>query len=265
MHDADRPDRNQPEQPQPDPNQPPPHPAERILGHRFRDPGLLTRALRHASASDDRRDSNERMEFLGDAVLGLIACDMIHTAYPDFLEGDMTKLKSAVVSRRTCAEIARGLALEHHLELGKGMRTGVGGALPCSLSACVLEAVVAAIYLDAGFDAARRFLEPLLEPYIEEAANCGHQQNFKSVLQQHAQTIDLGTPCYRVLDEQGPDHAKAFKVAVEFASRRFEAAWGNNKKAAEQAAACLALTELGVLEPVGDNGAVRVVNPAERD
>ncbi len=236
--------------------------AEQALGYRFQNPALLERSLRHASVTDHRLDSNERMEFLGDAVLGMVACDLIYRGYPDYLEGDMTKLKSAVVSRKTCSRLARALGLEEMLELGKGMRNA-SDRLPCSLSACVLEAVIAAVYLDGGIEAARSFLEPLLEPCIEDAANCGHQQNFKSVLQQHAQTEGLGQPVYRVLDEQGPDHAKAFKVSVEIGTLRFEPSWGNNKKAAEQQAALNALHKLGVVEPVGQNGEVRVVIDAK--
>ncbi|TVQ62880.1 MAG: ribonuclease III [Phycisphaerales bacterium] len=236
--------------------------AEHTLGYRFKNPELLARSLRHASVTDDRLESNERMEFLGDAVLGMVACDLIYQGYPDHLEGDMTKLKSTVVSRRTCARIARQLGLEDMLELGKGMRNNCD-RLPCSLSACVLEAVIAAVYLDGGIDAARAFLEPLLEPCIDEAANCGHQQNFKSVLQQHATGDGLAQPTYRVLDEQGPDHAKAFKVAVEIDTRRFPPSWGNNKKAAEQQAALNALRELGVVEPTGRDGEVRVITDAK--
>jgi ribonuclease-3 len=131
-------------------------------------------------------------------------------------------------------------------------------AMPQSLAAAALEAVIAAIYLDGGLPAAESFIGPLVDPVIERAAASGHQENFKSVLQQHAQQTGQETPAYRILDEKGPDHAKCFKVAVEIGARRFDAAWGQSKKQAEQSAALIALTELGLIQPTGD-GHVKVV------
>jgi ribonuclease-3 len=226
------------------------------LGHRFADVSLLLRALTHASVTDNRKDSNERLEFLGDAVLGLVCCELIYTLYPDFLEGEMTKIKSTVVSRQTCAAIARELELDKNLTLGKGM---LGyRALPQSLAAATLESVIAAIYFDAGLEAARRFLEPLLRPLVLRAADSGHQENFKSVLQQHSQQKFGRSPMYHVLDEKGPDHAKCFEVAVEIDGRRFPSCWGPSKKQAEQQAALNALGVLGVTV-VQEDGHVRVV------
>lgn len=230
--------------------------AQRILGISFSDTAHLELALRHASHSESRLDSNERMEFLGDAVLGMTVCERIYERYPEALEGEMTKIKSTVVSRNTCADIAERLGLEQLLILGKGMQTQE--TLPRSLSAAVFEAVIAAIYLDQGSSAARGFLLPLLDPYIEEAERSGHQQNFKSVLQQHAQAAFGESPIYRVLDEKGPDHAKAFRVGVELNGRIFEACWAQSKKQAEQKAAETALHEMGVLEH-DENGRVRVI------
>ncbi|MEO1008141.1 MAG: ribonuclease III [Planctomycetota bacterium] len=232
--------------------------SERAIGYRFRDTSLLVRALRHASATDSRLDSNERMEFLGDAVLGLIASDRIFTLFPDLLEGEMTKIKSTAVSRRTCADIADEIGLIDLVCLGKGMRNG--SPLPRSLSAAALEAIIAAVYLDGGLDAARSFLVPLLDERIRRAARLGHQENFKSVLQQHVQQHMGATPCYRVLEEQGPDHAKNFKICVEIEGRRFLAQWGQSKKRAEQLAALEALREIGLIERTAD-GEVRVVEP----
>lgn len=230
--------------------------VERIVGHRFRDASLLELALTHASVTEDRLTSNERLEFLGDAVLGLVACERIYRRFPDMLEGDMTKIKSMVVSRATCAAVARSTGLHSLLVLGKGMRNG--GDPPTSLAAAVLESVVAAVYLDGGLDAARAFLGPHLDALIEEAAVSGHQQNFKSVLQQYAQQ-NLGvTPVYRVLDEQGPDHAKCFKICVEIDGRQFTACWGQSKKRAEQMAALNALRELNLVESDA-SGLVRFV------
>lgn len=223
---------------------------EGVVGHRFREPGLLGMALRHASVTETRLDSNERMEFLGDAILGMIVCERIYQMYPNSLEGEMTKIKSLAVSRRTCAKLARTLGLERHIVVGKGMRTQE--RLPASLAAAVLESMVAALYLDGGMDAVRCFLEPLVDPLIRDAVRSGHQHNFKSVLQQHAQQEMGCAPQYRILDEKGPDHAKAFRIAVELDGVTYEASWGQSKKQAEQQAALNALCALGLIEQDDD-------------
>ncbi|RMH10141.1 MAG: ribonuclease III [Planctomycetota bacterium] len=230
--------------------------AEEILGHRFQDRSVLELALTHASVSESRLSSNERLEFLGDAILGQVVCEMIFHRFPRMLEGEMTKIKSSVVSRRTCARLARRLGLDKLLDMGKGMQ--MHPELPPSLAAAVFEAVIAALHIDGGPHASRRFIESIIEPVIEQAAQSGHQQNFKSVLQQHAQQVLGVTPSYRVLDEKGPDHAKAFKVAVELDGLLFPSAWGQSKKQAEQEAALNALTELGVIQP-NDDGEYMVV------
>lgn len=229
---------------------------ESVVGYHFADVELLERAFVHSSVAVQRLHSNERLEFLGDSVLGLIACQRIFNLYPDLLEGDMTKIKSAAVSRRTCAKIAKSLGLPKLLILGKGMQSHA--PLPQSLKAAVLESIIGALYLDGGFEAAEGFLVPLLDPIIEAAEASGHQQNFKSVLQQHAQQQLERSPGYRTLDEKGPDHAKCFKVCVEIGEQQFEAVWGQSKKQAEQQAALSALVELGLAMVDGD-GEVRLV------
>jgi ribonuclease-3 len=217
--------------------------VEASLGHTFSDHALLERAFTHASLVDNRLESNERLEFLGDAVLGLVVCSFLFDRYPSLLEGEMTKIKSTVVSRKMCAEIAEALGLEDLLRLGKGMSHHA--RLPSSVLAAVFEALVGAMYLDAGMEKTRAFLLRLLIPRIEAAARSGHQDNFKSLLQQTAQqTLGL-TPSYVILDEKGPDHAKCFEVAVEIGPRRFGSCWGPSKKQAEQEAALQALKELG--------------------
>ncbi len=231
---------------------------ERAVGHEFRDDSLLELALRHASVTDSRLDSNERMEFLGDAILGMIVCERIFRLYPNSLEGEMTKIKSLAVSRRTCAKLARDIGLERHIAVGKGMQGQ--DRLPASLAAAVLESIVAAVYLDGGMDAARRFLEPLVDPLIKDAERSGHQHNFKSVLQQHAQQAMGCAPVYRILDEKGPDHAKAFRIGVELGGVAYEASWGQSKKQAEQQAALNALCALGVIE-TGENGVHHLADP----
>ncbi len=239
--------------------------AEKMLGRTFRDHALLERAITHASIATTRAASNERLEFLGDAVLGLVVCEYLFIQFPDLLEGDMTKIKSVAVSRRTCANITQALGLHDLLIMGKGMQAQ--SDMPSSLAAAVLESVIGAIYLDAGggdagYGAARDFLMPHLEPVIRRAADSGHQQNFKSVLQQVAQERFDMTPAYVMLDEKGPDHAKCFEVCVQIGAQRFPSSWGQSKKQAEQQAALNALQELGCVVQNGD-GDVTVVDLSE--
>ena len=220
--------------------------AGEIIGYQFVNPRLLASALTHASSADHRLASNERMEFLGDAILGYVVCERVFDSYPDLLEGDLTKIKSSVVSRKTCAEISQRIDLGSVLTVGKG----IGGkpGLPASVAAAVLESVIAAIYLDGGMEPAKRFILHHFQPYIDDAAGSTHQQNFKSLLQQHAQKPLPSNPQYLLLDEKGPDHAKCFEVCVEIDGRRFPSAWANAKKESEQKAALLALSELGVVD-----------------
>jgi ribonuclease-3 len=234
--------------------------VEERLAYSFKDPELLARALTHASVAECRLSSNERLEFLGDSILGVISCRLIFQMYPSLLEGEMTKIKSHVVSRTTCAGMARELGLDRVLLLGKGMRSN--HSLPQSLAAGVLESVIAALYLDGGMPPVERLLEPLLIPLIERAATSGHQENFKSVLQQHAQLVLGASPVYVVLDEKGPDHSKCFEVCVEVGGRRFTSCWGASKKQAEQQAALLALQELGMTSE-DEQGHVRVKSGVE--
>lgn len=219
--------------------------AEKILGYTFKNPGLLVESLTHASIANSRLVSNERMEFLGDAVLDLVVCEALYVKFPEYLEGDLTKVKSAVVSRKTCAEISIETGLTELLITGKGISSRE--SMPSSLAAAVYESIIAAIYLDGGFEAARLYILQTIKPKIEAIAADEHQQNYKAVLQQHAQKAMGSTPVYEMLDEKGPDHSKCFEVAVTVEGRRFTSAWGPNKKTAEQKAALYALEELGVI------------------
>jgi ribonuclease-3 len=221
--------------------------CQKVIGYYFRQPELLRAALTHASGADSRLASNERLEFLGDAVLGLVTCEQLFTRFPDYQEGDLTKIKSVVVSRRTCARISRNLNLGDFLFMGKGMH--VHAAVPANLLADVFESLVAAIYLDGGLDAARRFILQYVGPEIEQVAESAHGGNFKSVLQQVAQKEFNATPQYLLLDEKGPDHSKCFKIAAMIGRQSFPGAWGRNKKEAEQKAAMNALAQING-EPV---------------
>ncbi|MCC7147505.1 MAG: ribonuclease III [Phycisphaeraceae bacterium] len=230
--------------------------AQNLIGYQFQAPELLSEALTHASIAGHRLDSNERMEFLGDAILGLVVSDCLFRLFPDYLEGELTKIKSAVVSRKSCAQISRALDLQSMLSLGKGMS---GRAeVPSSVAAAVFESIIAAIYLDGGIDPARQFILRHIQPVIDEIASSAHQHNFKSLLQQHAQRNLPASPSYVLLDEKGPDHSKCFEVCVEINGHRYSSAWAASKKEAEQKAALLALEELHVVQ-IEPDGQIRLV------
>ena len=216
--------------------------CERRIGYSFTDKTLLRAALTHASGAEHRLASNERLEFLGDAILGAVVCELLYHQYPDYLEGDLTKIKSIVVSRQTCAKISEALGMQEFLILGKGMTTHPD--VPPSLLADVFESLVAAIYLDGGDSASREFIEKYIGPEVELAAGGELGGNYKSLLQQLAQREHGTTPTYQLLDEKGPDHSKCFKIAAQLGSTRYQAAWGRNKKEAEQRAARNALSEI---------------------
>lgn len=212
------------------------------IGYRFKDPELLRSALTHASGAVNRLASNERMEFLGDSVLGFTICEWLFKQHVEYLEGELTQIKSAVVSRRVCARISRDLGLEECLILGKGMQLASG--VPKSLLSDVYEAIIAAVYLDGGFDAAREFILRSVHDELQQAV-IGHSiGNYKSALQQLAQRDHGAAPMYRLLSETGPDHSKMFQISAEIKNRKFTPAWGRTKKDAEQRAAGNALAEL---------------------
>ena len=235
--------------------------AEKVLGYTFKSEDLLKESLTHASIADNRLNSNERMEFLGDAVLDLVICEALYKKFPNLLEGDLTKIKSAVVSRRTCTEVSKETGLVDLLIIGKGI--SAREQMPSSLAAAVYESIVAAIYLDGGFDIVKEYILRTMTKWIEEISSNIHQQNYKAVLQQHAQQMMHATPMYELLDEKGPDHSKCFEVCVCIDGRRFTSAWGPNKKMAEQKAALLALEEMGVMEPAEVDEAIETIAEEE--
>ena len=216
--------------------------CQEAIGYRFRRPELLRAALTHTSGANTRLASNERLEFLGDAVLGLVTCEQLFRRFPEYQEGEMTKIKSAVVSRTACAQFSEELGLGDFLFLGKGMNGRA--TVPSSLLADVFESLVAAIYLDGGLEAAEPFILQFLNPEIDRVVADTAGSNSKSLLQQVAQREFGGTPRYQLLDEQGPDHARSFKVAVVINTHRYPAAWGPNKKIAELRAAQNALAAI---------------------
>lgn len=209
--------------------------SQKELGYRFRKPDLLKTALTHSSAADLPQDSNERMEFLGDAILGYVICSHLFDSFPDMPEGDMTKIKSVVVSRVTCTEVCKRIGLDKCIILGRGLsRTN---RLPGSILANSLEAIIAAIYLDGGFRKAKEFILNIFQCEIDRMLDDHDAGNFKSVLQNTAQKLFGKTPEYKVLDVEGAEHYKSYHVGVRIGETSYPAAWGITKKAAEQRAA----------------------------
>lgn len=213
-----------------------------VLRYQFRDRALLEKALTHASVARTRLESNERLEFLGDAILGGIICEILFQRFPEYPEGELTRVKSNLVSRNTCAALTEELGLTRFLLLGKGL--AMNERIPVSILAGVFESVVAAIYLDGGFDAVRPFVERAFAAELERTTDFDQSKNYKSLLQQMSQKSYGETPLYHLLDEKGPDHSKCFKISAAIGPQVFPAAWGNSKKEAEQRAALNALHEI---------------------
>jgi ribonuclease-3 len=216
--------------------------CQRRIGYEFRDADLLVAAITHASGAQHRLASNERLEFLGDAILGFVVCESLYRLYPESLEGDLTRIKSVVVSRETCARISDELGLIDFLIVGKGL--SVNRPVPTSVLSDLFESLVAAIYLDGGLEPAKRLIDRFMEPEILKVASGAQGSNHKSILQQLSQR-DFGvTPTYEVVGEAGPDHSKTFQVSAQIGATRYAPAWGRNKKEAEQRAASNALIEI---------------------
>ncbi len=208
--------------------------CEQRLEYVFRDKNLLFEAITHASCSDSRLSSYERLEFLGDSILGFVVCEYLFQEHPHWLEGQLTKIKLIVVSRQTCGRIGRDLQLEEFLVVGKGI--GNRGPVPVSLLANAFESIVAAIYLDGGMQPVKQFLMRFVPDEVSRSVE-GSESNYKSELQQFAQKRFGLPPTYQLLDDRGPDHEKWFKVAAQLGKQKFTPAWGRNKKEAEQRAA----------------------------
>ena len=218
--------------------------AQELLGYEFKNTDPLRHALTHSSAKSTKHPSNERMEFLGDAVLGLIVSEMLYRMYPDFPEGELTRVKSVAVSRAVLAERIRDMGFAELMYLGKGVRREGGAKLPTSILANLYEALLCAVYEEGGLEEARRFVETDLGPVIDSITSHQFQQNYKSALQHLVQSRSERAPAYKVVSEVGPDHQKEFHVVVSVDGVTFGPGVGRNKKEAEQRAAKAALTEL---------------------
>jgi ribonuclease-3 len=220
------------------------HLVERI-GYRFTDEGLLDQALSHRSwcAEQGGVPSNERLEFLGDAVLGLVVADHTYGTYPDLAEGGMAKVRASVVNTRVLAEVAAEIDLGPHLRLGRGEDSS-GGRAKESILADAIEAVIGAVYLDGGFEQARRLVYDLLATRIELAIAGPGAFDFKSRLQEEAVRTGRGVPRYEI-EAKGPDHARRYVATVYVAGQHLGVGEGRSKKDAEQAAARAAVGAMG--------------------
>jgi ribonuclease-3 len=216
------------------------------LGHEFDDPELLRRALAHRSwvAESPGTASNERLEFLGDAVLGWVVADLVYRRFGELPEGSLTDLRKSVVNANALADVARALGLGEFLSLGRGEDAGGGRDKPSILSDA-FEAVLGAVYLDGGAEAARALVERLVGPRLDDAVDRLDRLDHKSGLQELAARLELGAPVYEVTSS-GPDHAKEFEAVVTVGDEAVGRGVGRSKKSAEQAAAAAAWARLAV-------------------
>jgi ribonuclease-3 len=224
-----------------------------VLGHVFRDSRWLVQALMHSSrlperTADDAVESNEKLEFLGDAILELVVSEELVRSFPNWGEGQLSKSRARLVNATALSLAAQRLGLGHHLRLGRGEEK-TGGRLKPALLADAYEAVVAAIYLDAGLEAARAFvLRTLVDgALVEEAERLGRTDH-KSVLQEHLQSRGVAPCRYQIVEETGPDHEKRFRVEVRVPGEITAVGTGKTKKEAEQSAATAALIQLGLAD-----------------
>lgn len=216
---------------------------ETSLGYSFRQPELLRLALTHRSVSseDPGRNDNERLEFLGDAVLQLVVTDLLYDSYPQLAEGQMAKVRAAVVSRGTLAEVARGLELGKHVELAPS-EEATGGRNKDSILADTVEAIIGAVYLDGGLEPARELVLGLWRQRVVERAKQPGVKDYKTRLQELT-ARDGRRPEYRV-QGTGPDHDRRFTAVVSVLGTDYGSGEGRSKKEAEQAAARVALDAL---------------------
>ncbi|MDD5545717.1 MAG: ribonuclease III [Candidatus Omnitrophica bacterium] len=228
---------------------------ERRIKYVFRNKRLLAQALVHRSYAYEhaggKGSDNERLEFLGDAVLGLVISGTIFKRFPDFLEGEMTRIRSALVSRPTLEGLARKLGLGGMILLGKG-EAASGGAEQSRNLVGAYEAVIGSIYIDGGFKKAGKFIEGQFKAELKRISEGGTTKDYKSVLQEYTSKAYKATPKYMVISEEGPEHRKHFEVAVLFGGMARGRGEGKNKKSAEQDAAYKALFNEGLLDKMAE-------------
>lgn len=220
---------------------------EQHISYRFKDPSILDNALTHRSFVNEKAGidccDNERLEFLGDAVLGLCISDMLMLDFPDYTEGQLSKLRSSVVNEQSLAELARKFRVGDYLLLGKGEEIS-GGREKNSLLANTLEAIIAAIYLDCSFNETLLIVRSLFSPLVEEGAQEFIYRDYKTIVQELAQNRFRETPRYTLISEYGPDHDKIFEMELTLGSITTTLGLGKSKKEAEQQAAKKALEML---------------------
>ena len=219
-------------------------PLEETLGYTFRDPALLDNALTHSSYANENRSkgsqSNERLEFLGDSVLGIVTADYLYRTHPDLPEGDLTRTRAALVCEESLVEVARAWDLGKYLKLGRGESAGGGRSRP-SIQADAVEAVLAAVYLDGGIGSARK----IIQRYILDAeAERSKNRDYKTALQELVQRESGQVLQYHLVGSSGPDHAKVFSVEVTLNGAAVGQGRGHSKKEAEQNAARAAIEAL---------------------
>jgi len=220
---------------------------QKTLGVSFKRPALLEQAIVHSSYINENPaynlGHNERMEFLGDAVLSFVVADKLYREFPDFSEGRMTRLRAVLVRGDTLAKIARNIKLGNFLLMGKGEESS-GGRNKAANLAGALEAVIAAVYLDLGAKAAAKVVHGLLAKDWQKLTSLEADIDYKSKLQEFTQSKYQSTPVYRLVSESGPDHKKVFQIKVIINKKTIAAAEGKSKKMAETEAARLALQKL---------------------
>jgi ribonuclease III len=220
---------------------------QKILGVTFRDTSLLEKSLVHRSYLNENQgiatDSNERLEFLGDAVLGLVVAGKLYRDYPNFNEGEMTRFRSTLVRRETLARVAESINLGDYLFLGKGEALS-GGRRKAANLACVLEAVIAAVYIDRGYRVTEKLILKLLEEELAKAMSIPATTDYKSRLQELIQSKEQRAPVYHLIGSTGPDHIKTFNVEVLLGDTVLGSGSGKSKKEAETEAARKALDKL---------------------
>ncbi len=217
---------------------------EKKLGYQFKDRSLLEEAVRHSSYANEHRssggDSNERLEFLGDSVLGFITAEFLFKTYGKLPEGDLTRMRAALVCEQSLYQVARRLELGRYLKLGKGEEAG-GGRQRQSILADATEAVFAAVYLDGGMEEIRRLIQRLI---LSQAADAEERRDYKTTLQEIIQRKSGQVLTYHMVSESGPDHNKSFLFQVQLNGETIGQGEGHSKKEAEQSAAQNALERM---------------------
>ncbi len=216
------------------------------IGWNIKDIKLYEQALTHTSFAHERgkrRNNNERLEFLGDAVLELIVSDYLFEAYPNLSEGKLTKLRADLVCEASLARLAFELNISQYILLGKG-ETISGGSTRPSLLGDTVEALIGALYIDIGLEKCRQYVLDLYKPILQELQEGVLRRDYKTLLQEFSQARFSVTPSYRIVNESGPDHSKEFKAEVLMINEPVGNGWGRSKKEAEQAAAKVAWSKL---------------------